>query len=107
MLRKPAPPGKTPHPNAPPLQRRLASRRAQLLAGLIPWDSRSGFSVISVCAGCAELIGLDITMASERGDILRTACEHCGESWEHQLDSEYPLAPIGSDAAPVSGGPNR
>ena len=82
----------------------LMSLRIQMLVGIIPGDSRSGFSIVGVCAGCGKLLGFDITLASGRGDELRTACEHCDEPWSHQLDSEYPLAPLGSDAAPPASG---
>ena len=87
-------------------QRRLKARRNRLVAGLLPSDARTGYSILGCCSRCGELTGADITLASGRGDLLRWFCP-CGGESTHVLDDDFPLPPIGSDAAPVDGRHSR
>ena len=85
---------------------RLRTRYVLLVVGLLPGDSRTGHSVVGICDRCGELTGGNVMLVCARGDTLRWACS-CGSPQSHTLGDGYTLAPIGSDAAHVDGGPDR
>ena len=84
-------------------QRRLRARRDQQAVGLLPGDARTGYLILGVCERCGELTGGNIRLVCARGDLLRWDCP-CGAEQSTTLGAEFPLAPIGHDAAPVVGG---
>ena len=105
MLRTGDSPGKMP-PIEAAFQRRLKARRVQQVAGLLPGDTPTGYMILGICDRCGELTGGNIMLVCARGDLLRWDCD-CGEPQSHTLGEAYPLAPIGSDAAPVDGRHSR
>ena len=88
--------------NPPAFQRRLRARRDQQAVGLLPPTSPTGFIVVGCCPNCDELVGASVTIDRSRGDRLRWPCP-CGGELSTTLGAEFPLAPLGSDAAPVDG----
>ena len=92
-----------PPPSEAGFQRELKARRVQQVAGLLPGDAWSGYMTFDLCHDCGAVICRDVPLAVGRGDELRTDCQNCSVPQTHTLDDEFPLAPIGSDAAPVDG----
>ena len=88
-------------------QRTLKTRRIQQVAGLIPGDAPTGYMTFGLCGSCGAVIVRDVPLVAGRGDELRTDCKNCSAPQSHTLGASFPLAPIGHDVSPVSGGPDQ